>query len=64
MPDNPNKRGAPDRSRVSHQKHEIGYLADKHQLPRLLVEKIVKQVGPSRTAVETKLRDMKRNGQR
>lgn len=62
MADDPNKRGKADRDRVSKQKHEIAYLADKTDMPKKLVEKIQQDYGPSRKAVQQKLEEMKRNG--
>jgi hypothetical protein len=62
MADDPKKRGGPDRRRVAAtQKHEVDYLAKKHELPATLVRNVAKQVGPSRPAVEAKLREMKRH---
>ncbi len=64
MSDNPNKRGKPDRNLVSQQKHEIDYLAKKHDLPPPLVKKVVAQEGPSRKSVDKYLDTMKKNGKK
>lgn len=42
--------------------HEIEYLSKKHELPPPLVQNVIRQVGPSRTAVDNYLARMKRNG--
>jgi hypothetical protein len=63
MTDNPHKKKA-DGKLVSQQKHEIDYLARKTGLPKPLVSNVQKQVGPSRTKVEQKLNEMKRNGKK
>lgn len=63
MPDDKKKIGAPDRARVSSQeRYEVAALGKKFSLPTPLVQKVVEQVGPSRSRVEKKLGDMKRNG--
>jgi hypothetical protein len=63
MSDNKNKRGKPDRSRVSaNEPFEVNYLARKVGLPAPLVKNVIKQEGPIRSAVETYLNRMKRNG--
>jgi hypothetical protein len=64
MADNPNKRGAPDRSRVSQQPHEVNYLRDKTGLPAPLIRKVIQQEGPSRQKVQTYLDRMQRNGKK
>jgi len=65
MSDNKSKRGKPDRARVAaNEPYEIDYLAKKTDMPAALVRKIVEQVGPSRAAVEAKLEEMKKNGQK
>lgn len=63
MADNKKKRGAPDRSRVSAQeRYEVDYLAKKVGLPPKLVENVIRDKGPMRSAVESYLQRMKRNG--
>jgi hypothetical protein len=63
MADNKQKRGAPDRSRVSAQeRYEVDYLAKKVGLPAKLVENVIRDKGPMRSTVESYLQRMKRNG--
>lgn len=64
MADDKSKRGKPDSDLVSKQPWEIQHLADKFELPKPLIENIVEQVGPGRTAIEQKLQEMKENGKR
>ncbi len=61
MADDKSKKGA-DGKLVSQQKHEVDYLAKKHDLPPPLVKKVIASEGPSRAAVESYLKDMKKNG--
>lgn len=63
MADNPKKKKH-DSTLVSKQKHEIEYLAKKHELPKPLVANVQKQVGPSRARVDAKLAQMKRRGKK
>lgn len=63
MTDNP-KKTKEDAKLVSKQKYEIAYLARKHELPAPLVRNVQAQVGPSRTRVDAKLGQMKRNGKK
>lgn len=63
MADDKKKVGRPDRERVSvTERYEVDYLAKKVGLPRPLVEKVIRQEGPTRTKVEQYLRTMKKNG--
>ena len=65
MPDDKKKTGAPDRSRVSaNERGEVAYVAKKSDMPAKLVQNVIKQVGPTRTAVMNKLTEMKRNGKK
>jgi hypothetical protein len=61
MADNPHKKKS-DGKLVSNQPWERNYLANKTNMPKPLVEKIIKSNGPSRKAVEQKLNEMKKNG--
>jgi hypothetical protein len=63
MADNP-KKTKEDAKLVSKQKHEIAYLAKKHELPAPLVRNVQAQVGPSRAKVDAKLAQMKKNGKK
>ncbi len=63
MSDDKNKRGKPDRDRVSsNEPYEVRYLAKKVGLPAPLVRNVIKQEGPMRSNVERYLTRMKRNG--
>jgi hypothetical protein len=65
MPDNKKLVGKPDRARVSaNEPYEMRALAKKVDLPVPLVTNVTRQVGPSRTKVEQKLNEMKRNGRK
>lgn len=62
MPDDKNKRGGPDRRRVSaNEPYEVDYLARKTGLPAPLVRNVIRQEGPKRSDVERYLDRMKRN---
>jgi hypothetical protein len=62
MSDDKSKRGQPDRRLVAGgERYEVDYLARKHELPPVLVKKIVAQEGPRRADVESYLEKMKRN---
>jgi hypothetical protein len=63
MADN-RKKTKQDGMLVSQQKHELKFLADKHDLPVPLISNVAKQVGPSRAKVDAKLAQMKRNGKK
>ena len=61
MADDKKKVGSADRARVSStETYEIEYLAKKHNLPPLLVKKVVEQEGPMREKIEKYLRQMKK----
>jgi hypothetical protein len=63
MSDDKNKRGEPDRQRVSAtEPYEVNYLARKTGLPAPLVKNIIRQEGPMRSDVERYLGRMKKNG--
>lgn len=65
MSDDKKKTGNPDRSLVSAtEAYEVNALAKKHELPRELVENVIKQEGPSRKKVEEYLQNMKKNRNR
>jgi len=64
MPDDPSKRGKPDRDRVSQQPHEVRHIVKQTGKPAPLVKKIIEQVGPSRQKVVEKLKEMDRNKKR
>lgn len=60
MPDDKTKRGAADRARVSGMEdYEVKYLAQKHDVTQKLVKEVVKDVGNSRTKVETEIKKRK-----
>jgi hypothetical protein len=63
MSDDPKKRHA-DGKLVSTQKHEVDYLARKHDLPVGMVREVAVRLGPSRAAVERALSTAKRNGRK
>jgi hypothetical protein len=57
MPDDPNKRGEPDRSLISlEQAHEVVSWTKKYGVTREQLEQAVKAVGNSADAVERFLR--------
>lgn len=55
MPDDPTKRGAPDRARVSQQPHEVARLAKRTGQPRSKVVAAVRSSGPMRKEVVRRL---------
>lgn len=62
MADNKKLTGKPDRTRVStSEPYEMQHLAKKTGMPKGLVTNVTKQAGPTRTAVERKLGQMKSN---
>ena len=62
MPDNKKVVGKVDRDCASAKEpYEVRALAKKVDLPVSLVTNVTRQVGPSRTKVEQKLNQMKRN---
>jgi MinD-like ATPase involved in chromosome partitioning or flagellar assembly len=62
MPDDKTKTGNPDRKLVSvTEAYEVNALVKKHELPRALVENVIKKEGPSRKKIEEYLQKMKKN---
>lgn len=62
MPDDPTKRGEPDRERISQQPWEIEYESEKTGLPPETIREIVRREGPMRENVEREIRRIKTNG--
>ncbi len=53
MADDPNYRGAQDRSRINvHQEHEVRYWTEKFGVNADQLKAAVKEVGPTASAVE------------
>jgi hypothetical protein len=63
MADDPNKRGARDRARIAtEQEHEVRYWTKRFGVSRAELERVVRLVGPSVSAVEKRLNGRKRGG--
>jgi hypothetical protein len=61
MSDDKKKTGKPDRDRVSaNEPYEVDYLAKKYQLPKPLIQNVIRQEGPMRRDVEAYLDKMKK----
>ena len=62
MGDDLTKIGKGDRIRAGLQKHEVQYLARKHQVSGQAARGAITAAGPMRAKVETYIRQQKRDG--
>jgi hypothetical protein len=62
MADDITKIGKGDRIRAGLQKHEVQYLARKHQITGQAAAGAIKAVGPMRAKVEAHIKQQKKDG--